>query len=103
MESALRKAAVVAADTIVYWIVTAFFCLRMSFTASAQMRLPQLAEEFTHLGFPACFRVELSWAKLLGVVLLSPQAGCHHLLRTTIEPEEASTCGGCRLRWAQLK
>ena len=25
---------------------------------------------FTHLGFPAYFRVELSWAKLLGVVLL---------------------------------
>jgi DoxX-like protein len=26
--------------------------------------------EVTHLGFPAYFRVELSWAKLLGVVLL---------------------------------
>jgi DoxX-like family len=25
---------------------------------------------FTHLGFPAYFRVELSWAKLLGVILL---------------------------------
>jgi len=25
---------------------------------------------FTHLGFPAYFRVELSWAKVLGVVLL---------------------------------
>jgi DoxX-like family len=25
---------------------------------------------FGHLGFPAYFRVELSWAKLLGVVLL---------------------------------
>ncbi len=25
---------------------------------------------FTHLGFPAYFRVELSWAKLFGVVLL---------------------------------
>jgi hypothetical protein len=42
----------------------------MSFTAYAQLRLPQLTEEFTHLGFPAYFRVELSWAKLLGVVLL---------------------------------
>jgi len=28
-----------------------------------------VAEEFTHLGFPASFRVELSWAKLLGAVL----------------------------------
>ena len=42
----------------------------MSFTAYAQLRLPQVAEAFTHLGFPAYFRVELSWAKLLGVVLL---------------------------------
>jgi len=25
---------------------------------------------FTHLGFPDYFRVELSWAKLIGVVLL---------------------------------
>ena len=32
--------------------------------------LPQVAEAFTHLGFPDYFRVELAWAKLLGVVLL---------------------------------
>jgi hypothetical protein len=38
----------------------------MSFTAYAQLRLLQVAEAFTHLGFP----VELSWAKLLGVVLM---------------------------------
>jgi hypothetical protein len=42
----------------------------MCFTAYAELRLPQVAEAFTHLGFPAYFRVELSWAKLLGVVLL---------------------------------
>ena len=53
-----------------FWIVTALFCLQMSFSAYAQLRLPQVAEAFTHLGFPAYFRVELSWAKLLGVVLL---------------------------------
>ena len=29
-----------------------------------------MAEAFTHLGFPDYFRVELAWAKLLGVVLL---------------------------------
>ncbi len=58
------------AKTIVYWIVTALFCLQMSFTAYAQLSLPQVAEAFTHLGFPDYFRVELSWAKLLGVVLL---------------------------------
>src|SRR5947208_9674040 len=53
-----------------FWIVTALFCLQIGFTAYAQLRLPQVAEAFTHLGFPAYFRVELSGAKLLGVVLL---------------------------------
>src|SRR5262244_4265738 len=76
MESILPKPARVAArttlnaETIVYWIVTALFCLQMGFTAYAQLRLPQVAQMFTHLGFPAYFRVELSWAKLLGVLLL---------------------------------
>jgi hypothetical protein len=76
MESTLQKPALVAANTtpktttIVYWIVTALFCLQMSFTAYAQLRLPQVAEAFTHLGFPAYFRVELSLAKLLGVLLI---------------------------------
>ena len=53
-----------------FWIATALFCLQIGFTAYAQLRLPQVAEMFTHLGFPAYFRVELSWAKLLGIVLL---------------------------------
>jgi hypothetical protein len=53
-----------------FWITTVLFCLQIGFTAYAQLRLPQVAEMFTHLGFPAYFRVELSWAKLLGVVLL---------------------------------
>ena len=53
-----------------FWIVTALLCLQLGFTAYAQLRIPQVAEAFTHLGFPAYFRVELAWAKLLGVVLL---------------------------------
>src|SRR5215210_6781251 len=56
--------------TAFYWIVTALFCLQMSFTAYAQLRLPQVAEAFNHLGFPPYFRVELSLAKFLGIVLL---------------------------------
>ena len=51
-------------------LVTALFCLQMGFTAYAQLSLPQVAEAFTRLGFPDYFRVELAWAKLLGVVLL---------------------------------
>ena len=76
MESTLQKPALVAtksspkAQLIAYWIVTALLCLQLGFTAYAQLSLPQVAEAFTHLGFPAYFRVELSWAKLLGVVLL---------------------------------
>ena len=53
-----------------FWIATALFCLQMAFTAYAQLRLPQVAEMFTHLGFPDYFRVQLSWTKLLGVVVL---------------------------------
>jgi hypothetical protein len=76
MESTLQKPALVAAKTTlktkttVYWIVTVLFCVQISFTAYAQLRLPQVAEAFTHLGFPDYFRVELSWAKFLGVVLI---------------------------------
>jgi DoxX-like family len=76
MESTLQNPALVAAKTtpkartIVYWIVTALFCLQMTFTAYAQLTLPQVAEAFTHLGFPPYFRVELSLAKLLGILLL---------------------------------
>jgi hypothetical protein len=58
------------AKTIVYWMVTALFCLQMSFAAYAELRLPQVAEAFARLGFPAYFRVELSWDKLPGVVLM---------------------------------
>jgi DoxX-like protein len=53
-----------------FWIATALLCLQMGFTAYAQLSLPQVAEAFTRLGFPDYFRVELAWAKLLGVVLL---------------------------------
>jgi DoxX-like protein len=53
-----------------FWSVTALFCLQIGFTAYAQLRLPQVAEAFTHLGFPDYFRTELALAKLLGVVLL---------------------------------
>jgi hypothetical protein len=53
---------------VAFWIVTALFCLQIGFTAYAQLSLPQVAAMFTHLGFPDYFRVELAWAKLLGVV-----------------------------------
>ena len=76
MEATMQQPALAGAKispkarTILYWLVTAIFCLQMGFTAYAQLRLPQVAQMFVHLGFPAYFRVELSWAKMLGVVLL---------------------------------
>jgi len=56
--------------TIGFWIATALFTLQMGFTAYAQLTLPQVAAAFTHLGFPDYFRIELTWAKLIGLVLL---------------------------------
>ena len=53
-----------------FWITTALFSLQMGFTAYAQLRLPEVAAAFTHLGFPSYFRVELSWAKFVGIALL---------------------------------
>src|SRR3954447_16171009 len=76
MESTLREPVFVGNNagsktiTILFWFATALFCLQMSFTGYAELRLPQVAAAFTHLGFPAYFRVELSVAKLLGVLLL---------------------------------
>jgi len=80
MESTLQKPSLAPTDlgvlrakgiVIAFWIVTALFCLQMSFTAYAQLVFPQVAGAFHHLGFPDYFRIELSWAKLLGVVLLA--------------------------------
>ena len=65
MESTTPKPIVIG-----FWIATALFCLQMTFTAYAQLRLPEVGDAFTRLGFPSYFRVELSLAKLLGVALL---------------------------------
>jgi hypothetical protein len=77
MESTLQRPALVAAQTTsktrtrVYWLVTALFCLEMGFTAYYMLFcLPEGAQAITRLGFPAYFRVELAWAKLIGVVVL---------------------------------
>jgi hypothetical protein len=76
MESTLQHPALISikttpkAETVAYWTVTAILSLQLAFTAYAQLSLPQVAGAFTHLGFPGYFRVELAWAKLLGVVLL---------------------------------
>ncbi len=55
---------------VLFWIFTVLFALQMGFTAYAQLKLPQVAAAFTHMGFPAYFRVELSWAKFVGLAAL---------------------------------
>jgi putative oxidoreductase len=56
---------------IAFWIVTALFCVEMLFTAYWEWFTPQAAQAFARLGFPAAsFRVELSVAKILGVLAL---------------------------------
>src|SRR2546426_6401857 len=91
MESTPQRPALVAtettpkAKTIVYWIVTALFCLQLSFTAYAQLRLPQVAEAFTHLGFPAYFRVELSRSEEHTSELQSP---CNLVCRLLLEKKK---------------
>ena len=77
MESTLQAPALVAGGTtrktgaIIYWIVTALFCLEMGFTAFYMLAvLPAGAEAISRLGFPPYFRIELALAKLVGVVVL---------------------------------
>lgn len=79
MEATMERPALAAAETtrkgwaVAYWIVTVLFCLQIGFTAYAQLGMPQVAQEFTRLGFPGYFRAELAWAKFLGIaVLLMP-------------------------------
>ena len=61
-----------------FWITTSFFSFMMAFTAYNELASPQVAEVFAHLGFPShAFRLELSVAKVLGVLaLLLPFVPC---------------------------
>jgi hypothetical protein len=71
METTMQRPALAAPRIkTLYWLVTALFCLQIGFTAYAQLRVPQVAQAFAHLGFPDYFRVELTWAKFLGIALL---------------------------------
>jgi len=77
MESTIHNSALSARATpkgvhIAFWIFTALFCLEMLFTAYYElMMLPQAGQAFTRLGFPSsAFRIELSWAKVAGVIVL---------------------------------
>jgi putative oxidoreductase len=54
-----------------FWIFTALFCLEMSFTAYYELANPGVGKNFARLGFSNhAFHVELSLAKVLGVLAL---------------------------------
>ncbi len=54
-----------------FWIFTALFCLEMTFTAYYELANPGVGRNFARLGFSNhAFHVELSVAKVLGVLAL---------------------------------
>ncbi len=55
---------------ITYWVSTSIFVLMMSMSGFSYLFLDTMTIEFTRLGFPQYFKVELAVAKLLGAVLL---------------------------------
>ena len=54
----------------IYWGSTVLFSLMMVTAAYGYLTSDFFAKAFTHLGFPAYFRVELAVAKFLGVIVL---------------------------------
>ena len=126
MESTMQKPAFIAATitpkavTILYWVVTLLFCLQMGFTAYAQLRLPEVAEAFTHLGFPGYFRVELllgqasrsgadtgagaGTAQGVGLCGLRHQSrlGAHRASRGGRQPEAWGFAAGSGVLWVAL-
>jgi hypothetical protein len=60
-------------DTIIYWLTTGAVCAVMAFSAvnfNLEEPLGPMKGEFTHLGYPSYFRIELTIAKALGVLAL---------------------------------
>ena len=80
-----------------FWVVTALLALQMGFTAYAQLRLPEVAAAFTHLGFPSYFRIELACIKFAGVAALGINNGRPVSSKAASRTERAVTpCSGPR-------
>jgi hypothetical protein len=61
---------------IAYWLSTGLFSIMMAYSAYRYLTEPMFDQAFTHLGYPAYFRVELAVAKFLGAAaLLLPISG----------------------------
>src|SRR5213078_3514556 len=58
-------------DTTIYWLTTGAVCAVMAFSAvnfNLKEPLGPMKGAFTHLGYPSYFRIELTVAKVLGVL-----------------------------------
>ncbi|HEY0262697.1 MAG TPA: DoxX family protein [Chitinophagales bacterium] len=55
---------------ITYYVSTVLVSLLMALSVYSYFTDPKIKETFEHLGFPDYFRIELAYAKAIGVVLL---------------------------------
>ncbi len=53
-----------------YWVATIFFSLWMTMNAYAYLATAQAKQLCAHFGFPDYFRIELAFAKIIGVIVL---------------------------------
>jgi hypothetical protein len=66
-------------DKIMYWISTGIIVAVMLWSAINFAFNPEMKEAFVHLGLPNWFRLELTTAKLLGVLALVVPAVPHKI------------------------
>lgn len=69
-QSFIRKLKEMKKIKITYWVTTALIAIMMSFSAFSYLGSNEMQKEFQHLGFPGYFRIELAFAKILGVIIL---------------------------------
>lgn len=55
---------------ITYWVSTAIIALMMLLSAYAYLIQDAIRENFSRLGFPDYFRIELAFAKIIGGILI---------------------------------
>src|SRR6266480_6482371 len=71
MEAAMNRTS--RRDTIIYWLTTGAVCGVMAFSAvnfNLKEPLGPMKGAFVHLGYPSYFRIELTVAKVLGVLAM---------------------------------
>lgn len=55
---------------IIYWVLTGIVALMMIMSAVMYLTNPEIAQNFTKMGFQDFFRIELAIAKAIGAVVL---------------------------------